>query len=241
MHQLISIGSQDLSTYVCKSHRHTCWEITYYYEGSGFNTTNGTRYPFSEGTVICQPPLLPHGDDSKEGYKNIYFLVGDSGFSGSEPLVFRDSANREFLQVLRLLYAEFHENGNSPVTAALLQVLSEYIRRLLSPSRSNYYVELFEEKLILNFSNPHLSLEEQMEQIPFSKNHFRRIFEQETGCPPKEYLTRLRISHAKELLRSTTLRINEICFLCGFSDPFYFSRIFRKYTGESPKDWRKTF
>lgn len=84
-----------------------------------------------------------------------------------------------------------------------------------------------------------LSLNEVAGQVNLSPSHFSTVFSQETGQTFKEYLTEVRIRHAKELLRSTTLRSSEISYQIGYSDPHYFSYVFRKQTGLSPKEYRQ--
>jgi two-component system response regulator YesN len=64
------------------------------------------------------------------------------------------------------------------------------------------------------------------------------VYSQETGQTFKEYLTEIRIKKAKELLRMTNLRSTEISYQVGYSDPHYFSHVFGKYTGFSPREFR---
>ena len=68
--------------------------------------------------------------------------------------------------------------------------------------------------------------------------HFSTVFGAETGRTFKEYLTDIRIKRAKELLRTTTLRSSEIADQVGYNDPHYFSLVFRRTTGLSPKEFR---
>jgi two-component system response regulator YesN len=84
-----------------------------------------------------------------------------------------------------------------------------------------------------------LSLNEVASQVNLSPSHFSTVFSQETGQTFKEYLTEVRIKRAKELLRSTTLKSFEISYQIGYSDPHYFSYVFRKHTGLSPKEYRQ--
>ena len=83
-----------------------------------------------------------------------------------------------------------------------------------------------------------LSLNEVAGQANLSPSHFSTVFSQETGQTFKQYLTEVRIKRAKELLRSSTLRSFEIAYQIGYSDPHYFSYVFRKHTGLSPKEYR---
>jgi two-component system response regulator YesN len=84
-----------------------------------------------------------------------------------------------------------------------------------------------------------LSLTEVAALVNLSPSHFSTVFSQEIGQTFKEYVTEVRIQRAKELLRSTALRSSEISYQIGYSDPHYFSYVFRKHTGLSPKEYRQ--
>lgn len=65
-----------------------------------------------------------------------------------------------------------------------------------------------------------------------------KLFNEYLGEPPTKYLTNFRIQKAKMLLLQTNHKINEIALAVGFSDPLYFSNVFHKITGLSPRDFR---
>lgn len=88
-----------------------------------------------------------------------------------------------------------------------------------------------------NFTRP-ITLNDIAQEIGISKNYLSEIFHQELGISPWEYLTRYRISQAKQMLKSTNRSITEIAAASGFDDPAHFSRIFRAHTGQSPKEYR---
>jgi AraC-like DNA-binding protein len=71
------------------------------------------------------------------------------------------------------------------------------------------------------------------------ESHFCRVFRSLTGNSPVEYRNRLRIAAARERLSSSSEPVEQIAFACGFQDPNYFSRIFRKFEGVSPSDCRQ--
>lgn len=77
------------------------------------------------------------------------------------------------------------------------------------------------------------------EALGLSKNYFGQLFKSETGSTVSEYLNLLRIDQAKKLLRQTNLKIYEIAYKIGFSDHFYFSIVFKKLVGISPKEYRE--
>jgi len=89
-----------------------------------------------------------------------------------------------------------------------------------------------------HYANPDLSLNEVSAQANLSASHFSSVFSQETGQTFKEYLTELRINKARELLRMTSLRSADIAYQVGYSDPHYFSSVFKKNTGLSPLEFR---
>ena len=91
------------------------------------------------------------------------------------------------------------------------------------------------------FNNPELSLNEVASKVNLSASHFSVVFSQQTQQTFKEYLTEVRIKRAQELLRLTNLRSAEIAYRVGYSDPHYFSSVFKRNTGMSPTEFRAKF
>jgi len=77
------------------------------------------------------------------------------------------------------------------------------------------------------------------EAVGVHKDYLTRIFHQELGISPWDYLSRYRVQRAKELLRTTDVHITAVASQVGFDDPAYFSRIFRKEVGCSPREYRE--
>lgn len=67
-----------------------------------------------------------------------------------------------------------------------------------------------------------------------SETHFRKLFHDAKGMSVKEYLIKLRLDHAVELLSSGEFNISETADMCGFSDVYYFCSLFKKKYGYSP-------
>jgi AraC-like DNA-binding protein len=89
------------------------------------------------------------------------------------------------------------------------------------------------------FAEP-LTLEDIATEADFSPWHFLRLFRQTFSRTPHEFLTELRLRKAKELLSLTSRSVTEICFDVGFESLGSFSTLFRKWTGQSPIQYRRT-
>jgi two-component system, response regulator YesN len=126
--------------------------------------------------------------------------------------------------------------------------LRYHVRQILSGvlafrdnQNTNQYWQLIRqarEYIDHHYSDTDLSLNRVAAQVNLSPSHFSVVYSQETGQTFKEYLTELRIKKAKELLRMTNLRSTEISYQVGYNDPHYFSHVFGKWTGFSPKEFR---
>ena len=84
-----------------------------------------------------------------------------------------------------------------------------------------------------------LTLDEVSRVVDISPYYFSKLFKQETGENFIEYLTKVRIRNAKDLLRNPEYSIKEVCVRSGYGDPNYFSRIFKKYEGITPSEYRE--
>lgn len=90
-----------------------------------------------------------------------------------------------------------------------------------------------------HFTDPDLLMDNVASSVNLSSSHFSVVFKREIGESFKDYLTRVRIEHAKELLRTTNLKCSEIAYKSGYNDPHYFSYVFKKNTGIPPQEFRQ--
>lgn len=88
-----------------------------------------------------------------------------------------------------------------------------------------------------NFASP-ITLQEVAEQVNLSASYFSTLFKQVCNTSFKEYLTMIRIEESKRLLANTSDSIIDIAVAVGFGDQSYFTKVFRKYTGLTPKQYR---
>lgn len=89
-----------------------------------------------------------------------------------------------------------------------------------------------------NINKP-LKLEDIANSTGYSTSHFSRIFSEKTGQSPMEYFNHLKMQEACRWLDTTKLGIGEIASNIGYSDPYYFSRTFKRIMRQSPLHYRK--
>jgi YesN/AraC family two-component response regulator len=90
-----------------------------------------------------------------------------------------------------------------------------------------------------NYSNPNLSLSEISGIYFYSEKTLSSLIKKNLGIGFTEYLTNIRINKAIEIMRNKGESISCIALNCGFSDPLYFSKVFKKHTGKSPSSFLK--
>lgn len=86
-----------------------------------------------------------------------------------------------------------------------------------------------------------ISLEEVANHVGLTPQYFSTYFKEEMDCNLIDYITKLRIEKAKEIIRNSQMSVQEICFIVGYHDPNYFSRIFKKYVGVTPTKYKKEY
>ncbi len=128
----------------------------------------------------------------------------------------------------------------SVVEHDFLKVLALFGRLKGQSGRSGSYTVVDELILALNqrYMEP-WTLKTMAGFCHLSPDYFSHVFKKAAGMPPIQYLNRLRVAKARELLVSEGLTVSAAAFLTGFGDPLYFSRVFKQFTGVSPEGFRK--
>jgi AraC-like DNA-binding protein len=83
-----------------------------------------------------------------------------------------------------------------------------------------------------------ISVEEMAQNHHISASHFSNLFHKATGMPPIDYFIHIKMQKACQLLYTHNDKIRDIATSLGYDDPYYFSRIFKKYIGSSPEQYR---
>lgn len=102
---------------------------------------------------------------------------------------------------------------------------SHIIRRTIAYMKENYMNSI--------------SLDEISRNIHLNPIYFSKIFKEETGDSPINYLIGIRLCKAKELLDKGEFTVKEVASMVGYDDPYYFSKLFKRYYGCAPIKYKK--
>ena len=167
-----------------------------------------------------KPFCLHLTDDNAKNVKNLMWLIAHeyNHFTvGSELII--ENTILDLLIIITRLY-EYRLKKASPTVSR-----NNEIDRLMKYMRSN-----FGYKLTLDFL---------AEQIHLSREYLSRYFKQYTGKTISEFLMEIRISKAKEMLRTSSHSVEDIGAYCGYPSVSNFQKAFKKATGLSPSGYRK--
>ncbi|MEK6796321.1 MAG: AraC family transcriptional regulator [Spirochaetota bacterium] len=224
--------------------------------GDVYVVNPGTAHAFSrtEGTVIYNlsyPATLP-ADIAPElaripGYQSL-FVIGPrshaaSGFACRLMLSTHDLAVLE--RKIETLWAELR--GKEPGYEALVKAYFTDILAFLSrryvpassaPAAGTYYKAAHAASFLESNFSDNITLAGAAKAVGLSVRHLTRLFGECFGVSPIDYLLRVRISRAADMLRSSDASVSDIAYDCGFSDSNYFTRMFRRETGTTPVRYR---
>jgi AraC-like DNA-binding protein len=230
------------STYI-EPHTHDVSEIILVTEGEGVRTVDNAQLSFHPGSIIIIPPNVPHQSHSGGEYMEIFIQADQpiplAGNSNRDVIVLEDDEENAVSTLMKMmLYRYIKGEKNDPTLSLMFDLVIQLLSEKCAALQRDPVVEDVCRLLALHYNDPQLSLAELLESTGYHKDYIRRRFIAACGVTPSEYLTSLRIEHAKRLLK----RKNELQFsvadigeMCGYYDPHYFSRVFKKQVGVTPE------
>ncbi len=237
-------------TTIGKLHSHDFYEIAYTYKGEGVQVINDVPYSVKKGNFILMKPGDYHSYYSLSD--NLYiihcnFIKNDLlryfPKNSELPLVINldEYFQSHIEQLFNLLETESSSNepGHYRAVHELLDIIlftvNRNLRDKLPPSTmSNVLNYILSDIKHANFS-------EAVKIFSSSEAHFCRVFKREFSTTFKQYLTRLRIQKAKDLLKNTNKSISEIYDEIGYNNNRTFFVDFKKATDLTPSQFRKQF
>ncbi|QJD82015.1 helix-turn-helix transcriptional regulator [Cohnella herbarum] len=235
--------------------------LFYVYEGLGVMELDGHSYPLAEGS-IAQIPVKrkliirnsPPGPLRyfmiEYDYKLIKWQDEPTGFEESPEkrlpfdLVVPMMDHRGLRSDMQLLYRVWSERQEGYSGQAkllfyqlILRIGEQLVERQKDDSAERSIMDC------VNYINNHyhesLEREQLARKVSLSRSYFSVLFKKYVGCSPVEYITRVRLDKAMQLLRGSNKSVSVVALEVGFHDPLYFSRVFTREIGVTPRDYRE--
>lgn len=220
-------------------HAHPWWEIVFYTGGEGTLLAGDRTIPFRPGTVVCTPPQTRHREEATLPFQNRWVAV--RRLQAPDPFpVFQVPTDHPVFSLIALLYVEshLHRPHSQVIVRNLFDTFMIYLHEWLAAEPEEQFTIQLQRKITAGLPQPDFQVINAMAEIPMSRDHLRRLFKAQFGASPKQYLTDLRMSRARELLE-LGLSVKQTAEAVGLPDPYHFSRIFHKKQGVSPSQHQR--
>ena len=240
-------------------HVHDFVELIFCTGGRGHTTIYNQNYEIGPGDLIVHNPNTPHHESSNPDSPLEFFFVGLTDFQikgmpenmlmaeGHCPVQKTEGYKYQFdiffVELIKeTLYRKEHFQMISEAICACILALS--LRVIEGAPTSTETISphciRIKEYIDKNFTSD-MNLSQLSSAVYISQTYISHIFKAEMGVSPIQYLINKRIAHAKRLLSTNDMPIAQIATECGYDDPVYFSQVFKRITGYSPKEYRKIY
>lgn len=236
--------------YIIVPHWHEHIEIHYIFDGTGLLKCGEEEINVKKGQCV-----IINGNELHQGTGEICnygCMILPPSFFDDKYIVFERIAEDDTItELFGRIYKSFRTKSNTSdfeikgytnlLTAHLIRNYSaEMLSENLYASRMRKLDKINEAiKYINEHFHEHITTSFLAELIHISEGHFCGLFREATGVTAKEYINKVRVKKAEELILSTDMNISEVGICSGFCDANYFTRTFKKYTGKVPSDLRK--
>lgn len=216
-------------------------------EGKGWLHMAGSRYELEAGDIFFVLPAVPYCIESQENFKYLYIsyigiranILMERLKIDSRHLLFK---NFQTLHGFWQNALEISNLGNIDMLSesVLLYTFSMIENEITEPgclAKGANSVLLIKKYIDENFSDTDMSLEKISREFSYNKKYISTAFKKQMKAGVCEYLNTVRIQNACTLIEQGFTCVKDIAFLCGYTDQMYFSKIFKKKLGASPREY----
>lgn len=257
LHDLVLLGaslSDDINHYSCAEILRKCYIIHLVLSGKGTFECRKRKYQVSAGQFFFIFPgtLVKYYPSEDDGWKYCWI-----DFRGSEPAelfsrmrfdmdnpvteIMSDDICDSFKKLCKEIRkpSYFSEIAAKGMFYSLMSYFCEMFPRDRSDSKARALPFVAAEYIKNNYYKKELSVENVAQTLNVNRVSLYRAFKSKFGVSPIEFIKRVRLDCACEILADTLLPIKTVSYSVGFDDPLYFSKAFRSYTGMPPSKYRK--
>lgn len=240
MNKIVYVGKHALTMTVSR-HYHNSWELIFCTSGCGRMIFNDSTLDYSANDIVVIPPFLPHANVSTTGFTNIHINLEEATLNQLGPFIIPADPNGFLLNAFAAAF--YYYSSNSEGRSLLLPLYGQLIAASLTIQKPEQLhseiVQQLENDILKNYPDRSYDLNLFLNTLPFSAGYLKKLFKQETGLTPHQYLTDKRLENAANNLATNggSRNISEIAHQCGFGDPLYFSRVFKRKYGVAPRDY----
>ena len=237
-----------------EDHKHTFYELHYITAGTTELYSGGARYPIKPGVFFWTKPGERHFLKINRKMKpisqytfNVELSYDDSDlqaaltkkfYTNRVPLI--GSGHQAELEMIRNYHLSSNNLKKSVAIHRMYAFLYQFaINTSCTAPADNQYIQSAIQIMHSEYPSP-LNMDDICQQLGISYSYFSRLFKEEMGESPFRYYLAMRLENARYMLQNSRMKIKDIAEETGFSDSLYFSRLFRKWYGQSPSQWAET-
>lgn len=215
---------------------HPFWEFLYIFHGQGRLHAAGVT-PLAADTACLIPAGLPHREEAAERVDTLWVALEGTRLRHLDATRVLAVAAAELTPAVEALWQQTQRPYGligAELDGLTRTILGRFLRRVAEErTRGADTIDEAADHLSQHFDAA-INITRLAARYGYSPGHFHRSFKRRTGQTPNQFLTAVRIRHAWRWLKQSALPVERIAELVGYSDPLYFSRVFRKTTGRSP-------
>lgn len=240
------------TTYIAKAHIYPITNNCRAHCGFVYTAKGTETYNLSDKSIAAVPNsiiYLPKGSKYKvtlDGDESVVIYIDFelSSTAYPSPFCIKFDDDKTIMNLFSDIEKHWKKKSCDSISVSksiFYKICSHMIRKGESYMNSGSYAKISESVNYLHYhyTENDFRIEKLYEIAKISSRYYERLFCQRFGETPKEYILKLKIDYAKELLLSEKTLIKDIAIKLGYSDIYHFGKIFKKKTGYTPSQYRR--